>query len=474
MATAFSETGVKKSHTPDPSATWAVLAYVPEDFIWADWLHRVLHDRIVAEPLVGQRTRHGFTRPSHISAFPDPRDPAQVARYGDALQLGKYLVVVCSPHSSHSEWVDDQIKAFKRGGGEERIVALVVDGDPDDSAVDHKRDTEWLPAWLRWRLGEDNQFQLADVSEPVIVDGRRGTANLTQILVELLAILLDMPTEQVHAAILEHDGRATVSADDLAQATPGGGRQRPAEKPKYIPIIIGAAALVLLGAGGAMLIKKGSTKSLPLDPVTPTTVVATPETDPSDVKEPAPSATPEVKPAPPRNPTSTSERPLAQAAPPSLSVGAADFPSVPEIDPPRPSGSDPDLTDAPTTSLNESTPKPATRPKVKSQWKRLEDYGDLLMKNRNQPAAVLAYSEAIEVALKAADASPNDVELQIEVATLCQRVGQIQVAYSSQAEAKATLQKGRNILLKIKNRSSGKAREKAIQDIESGLQKLRD
>ena len=172
----------------------AIITYVPEEFIWCDWIYRQLDGIAVPSAIARKPTKHGFPCPSHVSIFPDPRNPADVARYPEMLSVALYLVIVCSPHSAQSKWVDQQIRAFKRGGGEERIVALVVESELDEV---HNRsvglgDADWLPAWLRWRLDEENNFFDAGPTEPFIIDARPGKLTLDQARIELLAAVLDL------------------------------------------------------------------------------------------------------------------------------------------------------------------------------------------------------------------------------------------------------------------------------------------
>ena len=98
--------------------------------------------------------------------------------------------------------MDEQIRAFKKAGGEERILALVVDGPPDAQLGKHRRaaQCEWLPSWLRWRL-EENGFRAADRNEPRVVDARCGYRSLKQVRDSLLTALVD-----VDAAELERFG----------------------------------------------------------------------------------------------------------------------------------------------------------------------------------------------------------------------------------------------------------------------------
>ncbi|MGM9698098.1 MAG: TIR domain-containing protein [Prevotella sp.] len=55
----------------------------------------------------------------------------------------KYLVVVCSPNSAKSKWVNDEVMEFLKMGRAKRIIPFIVDGTP------HGGEDECLPQALR-------------------------------------------------------------------------------------------------------------------------------------------------------------------------------------------------------------------------------------------------------------------------------------------------------------------------------------
>jgi len=200
-----SSSGVRQSFIKEPlpdleqqlaaqleGVSWAVVAFVPEDSAWCDWIYRNLNGYPLPRTLVDRVTGHGFPRPDCLSIFPDRRDASFPERYWRAVENSTYLVVVCSPDSAQSSTVDEQIRAFKNAGGDERIVALVVDGPPDAQLGEKRRaaQCDWLPAWLRWRL-EAEGFRAAGRSEPRVIDARRGYRSLKQVRDNLLSALID-------------------------------------------------------------------------------------------------------------------------------------------------------------------------------------------------------------------------------------------------------------------------------------------
>ena len=50
-----------------------------------------------------------------------------------ALRQSRYLIVICSPHAAQSRWVGQEIVEFKKLEREDRILALIVAGEPNAS-----------------------------------------------------------------------------------------------------------------------------------------------------------------------------------------------------------------------------------------------------------------------------------------------------------------------------------------------------
>jgi len=171
---------------------WGVISYVPIDLAWCEWLYFTLNGYPVPVALSGHMTHDGFVLPEALTVFPDPDDADDAASYQEVLKSGRYLIVICSPNSAHCQKVDEHIREFKKNGGDERIIVMVVEGEPN-SARREPTNGAWLPPWLRWRLDSSGTFQPADRSEPRIIDARPGRATLDEIMGTLIATLLDIP-----------------------------------------------------------------------------------------------------------------------------------------------------------------------------------------------------------------------------------------------------------------------------------------
>ena len=74
----------------------------------------------------------------------------------EALQQSACQIVICSPQSAKSRWVNEEIIAFKRLGREDRIFCLIVGGEPNATDLPGRAEEECfpagaaLPAWRGW------------------------------------------------------------------------------------------------------------------------------------------------------------------------------------------------------------------------------------------------------------------------------------------------------------------------------------
>lgn len=182
----------------DEAPSWAAVSFTFEDAFWCDWLFREFDGLRVPRTLIRRPSRHGLPYPDRLSISPDPADPVQLENYAATLRSAQHLIVVVSPESGRAELIQEQMRVFRAAGGEERIVALVVKGEPGSPTAEPAAlsDVEWMPQWLKWRYSEEG-FALAERTEPLVVDARMGIATLSEVRAQLLAAMLEVPEEQL-------------------------------------------------------------------------------------------------------------------------------------------------------------------------------------------------------------------------------------------------------------------------------------
>lgn len=119
-----------------------------------------------------------------------------------ALNASDALIVVCSPDSAQSRWVNAEIALFKAKGNAERVFALIVGGEPFASDTSGREAEECLPLALRRYVGADGLVS-EQPAEPMAADlrqqrdGRRLARS--KIVAGLLGIPLDMLIRREHA-----------------------------------------------------------------------------------------------------------------------------------------------------------------------------------------------------------------------------------------------------------------------------------
>lgn len=145
---------------------------------WATWLHQAIETYEVPADLVGSVNERGDTIPERI--FPVFRDEEELPADADlaspiyaALDRSKFLVVLCSPRAAQSPYVSNEIAYFKKIGRSERILAAIVDGEPNASDHPGKTDaaSECFPKALRFGVDAEGQLT-AERTEPIAADFR--------------------------------------------------------------------------------------------------------------------------------------------------------------------------------------------------------------------------------------------------------------------------------------------------------------
>jgi tetratricopeptide (TPR) repeat protein len=162
----------------------AFISYSHADEAWAKWLHKRLESYRVPSRLVGKPGARGVI-PARIGrCFRDQSELAAASHLGETLQAAlrdsQVLIVICSPRSATSHWVNEEIRYFRGLGRGDRIFALIVDGEPN--ASDPAREC-FPPALLR---GDDGRV----LSEPLAADARSSNDGKTEGFLKLAAGVL--------------------------------------------------------------------------------------------------------------------------------------------------------------------------------------------------------------------------------------------------------------------------------------------
>lgn len=108
----------------------AFISYSHKDMKWGRWIQKKLeHYR-----LPRQLREEAGDRKSGLHIFRDQTDLAGVelqATLQRELESSRYMIVVCSPASAASKWVNEEIKYFKSLGRTDYIIPFIVEGEPE-------------------------------------------------------------------------------------------------------------------------------------------------------------------------------------------------------------------------------------------------------------------------------------------------------------------------------------------------------
>jgi hypothetical protein len=166
---------------------WAFISYSHADEEWAKWLHKSIETYRVPRKIVGRETAQG---PISKRLFPVFRDREELpgasdlgGKLQDALTKSRSLIVICSPKSAVSKWVNEEVKTYKSFGHAGRVFCLITDGEPNaapDSGL-----LECFPPAVRFQV-IDGQVT-TEPAEPIAADARPGKDGKTNALLKLLS-----------------------------------------------------------------------------------------------------------------------------------------------------------------------------------------------------------------------------------------------------------------------------------------------
>lgn len=117
----------------------AFISYSRKDEIEAKKLHRKIESFRIPDDVIlnsevlsaGKKIRPVFRDKDELAASHDLSK-----KLLEALDASEHLIVICSPNSAKSKWVDAEIKHFLEKHGREKIIFLVIGGTPMVSVTD--------------------------------------------------------------------------------------------------------------------------------------------------------------------------------------------------------------------------------------------------------------------------------------------------------------------------------------------------
>ncbi len=177
---------------PDPGFRyWAFISYSHTDKAWGAWLHKALETYPIPQRLIGMPIAAG-TVPARLKPVFRDRDELPTATdlgftIEEALRQSWSLVVICSPASAQSRWVNEEVLAFQKLGRGERIHCLIVEGAPDAHA------TPCFPPALAAQMPMHGDAP----GEPIGADARPEGDGRTHARIKLIAGILGVPFDKL-------------------------------------------------------------------------------------------------------------------------------------------------------------------------------------------------------------------------------------------------------------------------------------
>lgn len=180
---------------------WAFISYSHQDESWAKWLHKSLETYSVPHSLVGRVTsKHGRLPKRVFPVFRDRDELPGAADLGgklrNALSQSRNLIVICSPKSSVSKWVNEEVRTYKALGREDRVFCLIVDGEPNASDKPNQESMECFPETVRFRVDTTGQI-LTERAEPIAADLRKGKDGKQNAKLKLISGILDVGYDEL-------------------------------------------------------------------------------------------------------------------------------------------------------------------------------------------------------------------------------------------------------------------------------------
>lgn len=205
----------------------AFISYSHADTAWAKWLQRGLESFKIDKDLAGRETARGAIPETLRPIFRDREDftagDALAEQTLAALDASKALIVVCSPDSARSAYVNEESRLFKSRHLERPVIPLIVGGKPDDP------ERECFPPALKFKLDAKGRVTKKK-AELLAADAREECDGKDLALAKVIAGLLGLSSDDVFRRA-ERKRRAV------------------ARRKRRVQALVGTLAVLLIAAG---------------------------------------------------------------------------------------------------------------------------------------------------------------------------------------------------------------------------------
>ncbi|MEM7503969.1 MAG: TIR domain-containing protein [Pseudomonadota bacterium] len=172
----------------------AFLSYSHADSEFAGRFHQDLERWRAGRGLQGRETSIGPVPRNLRPIFRDRDDFAGGGTLGEAtneaLEDSDFLILLCSPASAKSVYVNEEIRSFKAMGGSERIIPVIVDGEPGHP------ERNCFPEALVRKVGPDGQLT-DEIEDRLAADARSVGDGPRRALAKVIAGLLGVSFDEI-------------------------------------------------------------------------------------------------------------------------------------------------------------------------------------------------------------------------------------------------------------------------------------
>ena len=174
----------------------AFVSYSWADAKWGKWLLHAIETYRTPGALIGKDGLLGPVPARLHPLFKDREEEAAGASIGQAvehaLENSEFLIVICSPRSAQSKWVNHELAWFKTHRDPAKILALIVDGVPGSGD-----ELECFPAALTHRVAPDMRVTDEPVDAPLAADARVSGDGKRRARLKLVAAMLGVGLDEL-------------------------------------------------------------------------------------------------------------------------------------------------------------------------------------------------------------------------------------------------------------------------------------
>jgi tetratricopeptide (TPR) repeat protein len=173
----------------------AFVSYSWSDAAWGKWLLREIETYRTPTALIGKVSLQGEVPARLHPLFKDREEEAAGASIGAAVEAAlatsEFLMVICSPRSAQSQWVNREIAWFKTHRNPDKILALIVDGEPGGGEL------ECFPKALTHQVLPDLTISDTPVDAPLAADARISGDGKRKAKLKIAAAMLGVGLDEL-------------------------------------------------------------------------------------------------------------------------------------------------------------------------------------------------------------------------------------------------------------------------------------